>query len=275
MTFPHKLGRLATRHDERTLHLGRYLNQFAPGTLPPVQPAVAWSKAVTVPWGMMHNDTVGDCTLATAGHMAMTWTANAQGKAKVIPDAAILKGYEDVTAQENGGQGYDPQTGANDNGCVVLDVLNYWRKTGVGGDTIMAYAKVDLAKPDEVRQAIALFGGVYLGVDLPLTAQAQTGPGKFWGVPPTGAKGDGAPGAWGGHAIPSVDYDPHGLTVVTWGALQRMTWNFLKVYGGEAYAIISMDWIRSGKSPGGFPLSLLQQDLHAITGMTDVLHEAA
>ena len=31
-------------------------------------------------------------------------------------------------------------TGLNDNGAVILDVLNYWRKTGIGGHPISAYA---------------------------------------------------------------------------------------------------------------------------------------
>ena len=38
--------------------------------------------------------------------------------------------------------------------------------------------------------------------------------------------GDDAPGSWGGHAVDVVGYDDAGLTVVSWGALLRASWDF-------------------------------------------------
>jgi len=83
-----------------------------------------------------------------------------------------------------------------------------------------------------------------------------------WSVPPGGATGDGKPGSWGGHAVPVVAYDARGLTVVTWGALQTMTWTFWEAYCEEAYAIISNDYLTAQKeTPAGFNLAQLQEDL--------------
>ena len=66
---------------------------------------------------MMENDQIGDCTCAAAGHLIMEWTANA-GKKMVMPtDKQIVAAYSAVT-------GYNPETGANDNGAVEIDVLN-------------------------------------------------------------------------------------------------------------------------------------------------------
>ena len=80
-----------------------------------------------------------------------------------------------------------------------------------------------------------------------------------------GTTGDGAPGSWGGHAVPVVAYDSRSLTVVTWGALQTMTWGFWAAYCDEAYAILSPDYLeqKGGQSiaPSGFNLTQLRDDL--------------
>lgn len=50
--------------------------------------------------------------------------------------------------------------------------------------------------------------------------------------------------------MPVVAYDSRSLTVVTWGALQTMTWGFWAAYCDEAYAILSPDYLeqKSGKT---------------------------
>ncbi|HWZ75935.1 MAG TPA: hypothetical protein VNX87_05325, partial [Candidatus Sulfotelmatobacter sp.] len=69
-------------------------------------------------------------------------------------------------------------------------------------------------------------------------------------------------GSWGGHAIPVVAYDSRGVTCVTWGALQSMTWSFWEAYCEEAYAILSNDYLTKKKqTPQGFNLQQLQADL--------------
>ena len=50
--------------------------------------------------------------------------------------------------------------------------------------------------------------------------------------------------------------------MVTWGALQVMTWSFWEAYCDEAYAILSADYINGQKqAPQGFNLQQLQADL--------------
>jgi hypothetical protein len=63
-----------------------------------------------------------------------------------------------------------------------------------------------------------------------------------------------------------VAYDQRGLTVVTWGALQRMTWGFLYAYCAEAYAVLSQDWISQTTklAASGFDLAALEKDLQQI-----------
>jgi hypothetical protein len=59
-----------------------------------------------------------------------------------------------------------------------------------------------------------------------------------------------------------VAYDTRGVTVVTWGALQPMTWSFWEAYCDEACAILSTDYLNDKQeSPAGFNMQQLQADL--------------
>jgi hypothetical protein len=242
-----KLGKLPARHDPRTLQLAKYLKT---DKLPEPPKSEDFSKKVAG-WPMMKNDTVGDCTCAAAGHMIEQWTTYAN-KPFTPTDTQVIDAYSAIT-------GYNPKTGAHDNGANMLDVLNYWRKTGIAGRKIVGYVALEPKNQRDIEDAIMLFGNVYLGVALPLSAQRQT----VWAVPPGGATGTGAPGSWGGHAVPVVQYDQRGLTVVTWGQLKRMTWSFLDTYCDEAFAVLSDDWIndKTKLSPDQFDVAALQQDL--------------
>jgi hypothetical protein len=245
-----KLGKQVARYDPRTLMLASYLTKALPA--PPASFDVS-SKVHA--WGMMDNDQIGDCTCAAAGHLIMEWTANAKSKMVTPTDTQIVAAYSAIT-------GYNPTTGANDNGAQEIDVLNYWRQSGIAGHKISAYMALEPSNHIHIQDSVYIFGGCYIGVQLPVSAQAQTQNHQPWSVPPGGPTGDGKPGSWGGHAVPVVAYDAHGLTVVTWGALQVMTWTFWDTYCDESYALISSDYL-TGKqqTPEGFNQRQLQEDL--------------
>ena len=246
-----KLGKAPARHDPRTLQLAKYI----PASAVPPPPAKEDFATKVKKWPMMLNDNLGDCTCACAGHMIEQWTTYSSNAPVTPPDNTILKAYEVVG-------GYNPADPDTDQGAVILDVLNYWRKTGIDAHKILAYASLEPKNHHEVMDSVMLFGNVYIGVALPLSAQTQA----VWAVPPGGATGQGAPGSWGGHAIPIVAYDSRGLTVVTWGATKRMSWGFLDTYCDEAYAVLSEDWINkvTKLSPANFDLTALTADLKAI-----------
>lgn len=263
MTLNHpalKLGKRVHRFDRRTLQLKKYIKAVTP---PPA--TMGYIDRVTE-WPMMLNDAIGDCTIAAAGHMIEQWTTYATTPA--IPgDPAILQAYEAVS-------GYNPNDPNSDAGAVVLDVLNYWRQHGIGGHQIVAYASINVKDPKEFQQAVALFGNVYIGVGLPITAQdprTDENGIPIWEVQKAGPIGAGQPWTWGGHAVPGVGYRTNaqpngGMRVVSWGQLYDVTWNFLRAYCDEAYAIVTEDWIKqNGQSPSGFDLATLLKDLVAIT----------
>ena len=244
-----KLGKKPARHDPRTLQMANYL------ALPAVPAAQDWTKKAAKGWGMMLNDQLGDCTCAAIGHIVQAWSANAGPQEITLPDDAILKAYEAVG-------GYKPGKPESDQGAVELDVLKYWRKTGVGGQKIDAFVALEPKNHAHVQAAVDLFGGAYIGLALPVSAQTQ----KVWSVPPGGPSGQGSPGSWGGHAVVIEAYDAHGLTCITWGQKKRMTWSFWDTYCDEAYATLSELWAGKTPAPSGFDLAALKADLRQVAG---------
>ncbi len=246
-----KLGKKAARFDDRNLKLSKYIKALPT----PPGPEQSWCVRVQN-WPMYLNDQLADCVIAGAAHMIEQWLFYAQPNQKpgVAPptDAEILKAYEDVG-------GYVPNDPSTDNGCVMLDALKYWRKTGIGNHRIGAFVQVDPKNLLEVALAIWLFGNLYTGLSLPVSVQGQ----DAWIVPDGGIQSEaGAPGSWGGHCVPIMAMSPKTLTCITWGARLKMSHNFFLDYCEEAYAVLSQDWIeKAGQAPSGFDYVTLMSDL--------------
>jgi GNAT superfamily N-acetyltransferase len=242
-----KLGKLPVRTDVRTL----VISSYADAAQLPAPPEELDLTEHVAEWPMYANDRRGDCTTAAAAHMIEAWTAAARGGAIEISETAVLRAFERVKV-------IDPFSG--DEGAFELDVLRDWRNHGIGRHRIGAYARVSLRDHRLVRATAWLFGGLYIGLALPLTAQRQ----RIWEW--TGSLGgDARPGSWGGHAVDVVRFDRAGMSVVTWGRLQRLTWSFWDRYCEEAYCILSNDFLDHGTAPNGFDLEALKADLALVT----------
>lgn len=237
--MPLRLGKQPPKHDPRTFKLSDYTGPALP--TPPA--TLSFDRGLT--WGMMGNDRLGDCTCAAAGHQVMSWT-DQELRLAVPSDADVL----DLYSRVNNGV---------DAGATCIDVLNEWRRNGLGSHRIAAYAAINPHDPLEVRTATWLFGGLYLGVALPLSAQSQ----GEWAIPaqPTAST---APGSWGGHCVPALGWDETGIWVITWGQPMHVSNDFFGAYCDEAYAVLPKDdWL--GDVPG-FNLAQLQADLAALPG---------
>ena len=241
------LGRKAIVIDSRTVKLATYLSS----ALPPPPPCVEWSKGITN-WGMMLNDKLGDCTIAGCGHAIQTWSINL-GKEITLSNSDILRAYEEW-------DGYKPSDPSTDQGGIELNVLKDWKNTSFKGHHLLAFASVNFKNITEVKQAINLFGGVYIGVALPVSAQKQT----TWDVVPDDGQGDSEPGSWGGHCVFVNGYNESGFTCITWGELMNMTKAFWLKYVDESYCLLGADWFAHGVAPNGFALQQLQADVSQI-----------
>lgn len=102
-----------------------------------------------------------------------------------------------------------------------------------------------------------LFGAVGIGLQLPSSALVQSEQGLPWDVV-ADASID------GGHYVPLVGRQTDGLHVISWGAIQLMTEDFLAQYCDEAVAYVSQECLLDQKSPEGFAYDDLISDLAAL-----------
>lgn len=243
-----RLGKLPKKIDSRIPPLSKYLSS----SLPPTPPVCDWTKG-TEDFGMMANDRLGDCTCAAIGHFFQIVGLNASIE-PTITDEEVIDLYEKAC-------GYIPGNETSDAGGVEVDVLNYVLKNGFFGHRIDGYTTLDVGNRVNLKDAIWLLGGAYLGLELPLSCQTQ----EIWSVPSQGTTGDGAPGSWGGHAVVAVAFNTTGIAVVTWGQVKWLTWDFVSAYCSEAYGLLSKEWISSsGKAPSGFLYDDLMADMAAL-----------
>ena len=245
-----KLGKGPARHGK--LRLDAYLKT----DLSPAPEAVDWTAGLTN-WGMMSNDRHGDCVFAAGAHAIQSWTLNAglpaqAGIERTMSDAAVLSYYSRWA-------GYVPGDPATDNGFVIADFLDLWKKGNFGGVMLDAFVTADPANQDHTKQAIALFGGLDSGLQLPVAWQDM----EVWDL---AEGGDGAPGSWGGHSVWVPAYNAVGPVCVTWGSLKQITWAGWLRHCDEAHAIISPAWMdKNGMGACGFDYTALRTDITYLT----------
>lgn len=193
--------------------------------------------------GMMGNDVYGNCTVAAAGHAVQSWSLYAERGMKTIPNSDILKAYFAISP--------------NDEGAYMLDLLNYWRKSGIGDDIAEAFVEIDISDLTQVKLAIDYFGSAYVGMCLP--DENTFGP---WTSP------TGAPNPNNGHAIEYLAYDDarQMFKVATWGEVWDLSYAWHLKYADEGYTILNDISINlaTNKSPEGFSYAELQNDLSRI-----------
>lgn len=249
-----KSGKLPYKPDSRTFEISTYLQE---DNLPDIPDEYNWGiKIKADKWGDMGNLKINNCTCATAGHLIMVWTSNT-GKLHKPKDKDILNAYIDIT-------GYNPKTDGEGESVEAIKALKYWRKNGIDGFKIIGFAKLEENNHKQLKQTIYLYGGCYVGLNLPKTAEKQYSQSKKWAVPRGGAKGDGEPGSLFGHAVLITGYKNNQLRVVTWGKEMIMTMGFWETYGEEAYAVFSEEFIKNEKTPTGIDVDVLRNDLETL-----------
>jgi hypothetical protein len=169
-------------------------------------------------------------------------------------DADVLRFYEQCS-------GYVPGHPDTDQGAVMQDCLNNWRKVGLSGDRILAFFQISPTNLSEIKAALWLFGGCYVGLNLPASALDQFDAGKAWDFDPHADNT-----IEGGHCVHLGAMDASGLmTVTTWGRTQKVTPAWWDHFVDECWAIASQDWIRDFKSPEGLDTAALNAAFQDMT----------
>lgn len=226
---------------------------------PTPPPSVDYLTGISYPVSL--NDSLGDCVEAGQNHELQVFTTIGQRKTVTLSDADVEKLY-------SAEGGYVPGDPSTDQGTVVADALSYWRKTGINGDKIVAYASVNVTDANEVAAAIDEFGPVMIGFNVYQATMDQFNDGKPWDA--TKSPGE----LLGGHCVIVGAYDATTKKAVTWGAIQELTDDFWtwKVNGQpvveEAWVIVTQDWINkvSGTTPTGLDLAAFGAEYAALTG---------
>jgi len=252
-----KLGRTPRGYNPRIPHLSALLAGKKVAAPPP---SVDHTKGMPSAFGMMLNDTLGDCTCAAFYHAVQVWSFNAQKQELTDPDQDVEQLYIQAC-------GYNPQQGGEGPGGNEQKVLQYLYSTGApfgpsGQDRhkILGFVEVDPRNIADVKSTINDCGVVYIGFNVPQNIMPASGaPPKVWTVGPK------KPKIIGGHAVVLPGYDSQGAIVISWGRLYKMTWQFFSTYVDEAYAIADADWVEAtGKTPAGMTVTQLEQQMQAL-----------
>ena len=233
---PVKLGKHAPKLDSRTLRLVKYLPTALPDT------SAARDLTIGLPWDddVLGNNQYDCCTCAALGHMIKLLQVT-NGLPVTVTTEGVLAAYSAIT-------GFKPDDPNTDNGANMLDVLKYARNTGICGVRIKAFMAFSPSDQKLMRAAVDLFGGAYVGLSLPTSAQDQ----DIWDVVPGMV-----PGSWGGHAVSDVATSPALNCINTWGGKKPLTPAFIAKCGDEGYALLFEDL----PPPAGLDMATLEADL--------------
>lgn len=237
-------GRLRSRPDPHAV----WFKQLS--SMPEPPPTFAPARVDT--WPMLGNDKENCCTCAAAAHMIHAWSA-AWKQPILLDEAEVLAAYIMVS------QG-------SQSGVEMINVLKYWHQTGIGNRKALQYISLSHNDPEELRLAMYLFGGAYIGLNLPdFVMPSCATPSIDWALPSSGATGAAAPNPANGHCVAAVGFDQDRLHVVSCGSLRTMTWDFYAAYNEEAYAVLGREWCGSEKrSPFGFALGKLEHEISVL-----------
>lgn len=207
-----------------------------------VPATVDWMSDLST-WPMYGNDRLEDCTAAMAGHAEEVWSIYGQSSLVLVTEQAVIDLY-------SAGSGYTPADPSTDRGAVMQDILNAWRKTGLGGHHIDAFAELDPRNKTACKAALYFFGTLGIGVNYPKSADKAFMAHTTWDYLP-GADNE----IIGGHAMHVGAVSSSGLwDASTWGHRQSITSAWWDAYVEEVWVPISREWIRSGVTPAGIKI---------------------
>jgi hypothetical protein len=232
----------------------------------PAHPAAEDYLAKLPGWQVLGNDVAGDCN-------AVTWA-----NMRRLVTATLATEYYPTQAQvwqfyQTQNPGFDP-TGtsatngpgsSHDQGMDVQTGLEYLHGTGgPDGVKVVAFAKVDHTNLAEVKAALAIFGGLWLGVQVLAANQEQFKEGKPW-TDVAGSPID------GGHAILGGGYGTD-IKFITWATETEFALSFWDgVVKGqplvqEAWAVIWPEHLGTKSFEEGVDTAQLAADYQALTG---------
>jgi hypothetical protein len=213
-------GKAPAKHDHRTIKL-EDIQREANVLLAehPLPEEYDFDDNHQIPTPQFRNPPDLTCVIAGRAHQTLRFELAHQKVLINITD-------DDVWAE------FREETGGRNEPIETLKSLKLWRKRGweAAGQhfNILAFAKLDPDKHEQIKHMIYINVGVGLGFGMPASA-------NYYDLQPWEVTPD---LAGKGHYVYASGYTKHGPVCVTWGRKQQMSWAFVDKYCDEAYVII-------------------------------------
>lgn len=262
---PGAYGRLQPVH-RRALWAGQYLT----GAIPEHPPAADYIAALGGGWKMLGNGRAGDCVAVTWASARRLVTATLTGAEAYPSQDEVWEFYQtqNPAFSPGGGPGEGNGPGSvEDQGMVIQTALEYLTKHGGPDGTLaLGFAQVAVHDLDEVRAALAVFGFLWVGLNVTVANEEEFSAEQPWGVVP------GSPLA-GGHSVMAAGYGPAGagalggdVRIQTWAAETSFTDELWTSQVEEAWVVIWPEHLGSHEFLTGLDLEAFARDYEAITG---------
>jgi hypothetical protein len=224
-----------------------------------------FGHVVNSDYGMLGNDTVGNCVICDIAHQIMIRARATHRPIPAFTTQDVINVYSDWT-------GYDPRApldanGNNptDNGTDMQVAASKVRTQGFPDahgqlHYTKAYGAIQVRSWDELMAATYLFGTVSVGINLQKAQSDQFDNRQPWQFV------QGSP-FLGGHCITMCGRNSRGLGVgISWGRTTGIERHLLEQTMDEGIIQFSLDYILpSGVSPELIDVAQLDSDLDALT----------
>lgn len=212
-------------------------------------------------WEMLGNNTAGDCVAVTAANFRRLVTA-ALGSGEQYPDLDWVwtvyrtqnPGFDPTGSSDTNGPG-----SAADQGMDIQTLLEYLQKTGTpDGVRLVCFGKIDPGNTEAVDAALAVFGGLWVGMTVKMANEQQFNTGQPWDYAPN------SPPA-GGHSVLGGGYN-RGVQFITWGAETQFTPAFLEQQVDELWVCVWPEHLGTRAFLEGVDQQQLADDFSSLTG---------
>lgn len=235
------------------------LRDVLTGTMP-ATPVSADHFANVPSWELGGNDVHGTCGPTSVANLLRLVTFCLTGTMIAVTLDDVYDLY-----RRSGNPNFDPNKSdtdptQQDNGVVMQDMLEALLRGGIGGHKPLAFAKIATDDMDTLDKAIAIFGGVLLGLKLETAQQRQ----KVWDYTPSSL--------WGGHAVMAGKFvNPDGTAsdradIITWSTDVAMTRSFVGHQEDEAWVVIWPYHLGTKQFMEGVDQDALAQAYQELTG---------
>lgn len=234
------------------------LKDILTGVVPTV-PASADHLKQELQWELGQNNRFGTCGPTSVANLRRLVLTSFNLSTPVPTTQDVFDLYK-----RSGNPNFNPDLGESDpnqqdNGVDMQTMLEALLAGGIGGVKPVAFAKIAADDTDTLEKAVAIFGGVLLGLSLDRAQMNQA----LWDHVPGGAP-------WGGHAVLAGKYAKSGtndqIDIITWATDQPVTRNFIQNQEDEAWVVIWPEMLENEFFLQGVDIKALAGAYRALTG---------